>query len=139
AAGAPPGPAAEGPLSARLLATKERRTVDPADVAQLDELDELLERADAVVWSRGTSLAAHPSLTPAALRADHPHLTVTTVTPFGLEGPWADRPATELTVQAWSGGVIGLGRGAPDRPPVHVGGQVGEWLTGAQAAAATLV
>ena len=63
-----------------------------------------------------------------------PHLTVTSITPFGLEGPWADKPATEFTVQAWSGGVIGLGRGAQDRAPLFVGGQIGEWLAGAFAA-----
>ena len=46
-------------------------------------------------------------------------------------GPWSDRAATEFTLQAWSGGIVGLGRGAPDRAPVFVGGQIGEWLTGA--------
>ena len=56
------------------------------------------------------------------------------ITPFGLDGPWRDRPATEFTLQAWSGGIVGLGRGAPDRAPVYVGGQVGEWLSGAYAA-----
>jgi len=47
-------------------------------------------------------------------------------------------PATEFTLQAWSGAMIGLGRGAPDRAPVHVGGQIGEWLTGIYAAIGTL-
>ena len=68
----------------------------------------------------------------------YPHLTVTSITPFGLEGPWADKPATEFTLQAWSGGVIGLGRGAQDRAPLFVAGQVGEWLAGAYAAAGTM-
>ena len=53
-------------------------------------------------------------------------------------GPGRDRPATEFTLQAWSGGIVGLGRGAPDRAPVYVGGQVGEYLAGAYASAATL-
>ena len=39
--------------------------------------------------------------------ARHPHLTVTSITPFGLEGPWRDRAATEFTLQAWSGGIVG--------------------------------
>ena len=26
--------------------------------------------------------------------------------------PWRDRPATEFTLQAWSGGIVGLGRGS---------------------------
>ena len=42
------------------------------------------------------------------------------------------------TVQAWSGGVIGLGRGAQDRAPLFVAGQIGEWLAGAYAAAGTM-
>ena len=95
--------------------------------------EELLDRADAVVWSRGSPL------TPDAVRRAAPGATVTSITPFGLEGPWADRPATEFTLQAWSGGIVGLGRGSPDRPPFQVGGQVGEWLTGVYAAIGTMV
>ena len=98
----------------------------------------MLATADAVVWSRG--LDASPALDDALARRHCrrviPHLTVTAITPFGLDGPWADRPATEFTLQAWSGGVVGLGRGAPDRAPLFVGGQIGEWLAGAYAAAA---
>ena len=63
---------------------------------------------------------------------------MTSITPFGLEGPWSDNAATEFTLQAWSGGVVGLARGLPDRAPVHVGGQVGEWLSGLFAAIGTL-
>ena len=48
----------------------------------------------------------------------------------------ATEPATEFTLQAWSGGVIGLGRGAQDRAPCSSAGQIGDWLAGAYAAAA---
>lgn len=139
ASGTPIAEDGEGPLFGFLVGTKQRRTVDPESPEQLDELGQLLARADAVVWSRGSRLAEQPGLAPDVLRGAHPQLTVTAISPFGLDGPWAHRPATEFTLQAWSGGIVGLGRGAPDRPPVHVGGQVGEWLTGAQAAIATLV
>ena len=98
----------------------------------------LLAAADAVVWSAGSKVAEHQRFTPAAMHRAHPHLTVTSITPFGLEGPWRDRAATEFTLQAWSGGIVGLGRGSPDRAPVFVGGQVGEYLAGAYASAATL-
>ena len=67
---------------------------------------------------------------PARSSRRHPHLTVTAITPFGLEGPWSDKPATEFTLQAWSGAIVGLARGRPDRAPVFVGGQIGEWLAG---------
>ena len=94
----------------------------------------MLGRAHAVVWSPGPAADAAGGRTPASLLSGHPHLAVGAITPFGLDGPWRDRPATEFTIQAWSGGIVGLGRGAPDRAPVYVGGQVGEWLSGAYAA-----
>jgi crotonobetainyl-CoA:carnitine CoA-transferase CaiB-like acyl-CoA transferase len=128
----------DGALFNHLAASKQSIVADPHAPGGLASLDDLLESADAVVWSRGSDVAEHPSLTPAEILRAHPHLIVTSITPFGLEGPWADRPATEFTLQAWSGGIIGLGRGTTDRAPVHVGGQVGEWLTGLFAAIGTL-
>lgn len=100
--------------------------------ASADELDAVLAAADVCIWSPGGRMD------PDAIVAAHPHLTVVSITPFGLRTPWSDRPATEFTLQALSGAMIGLGRGAPDRPPVHVAGQVGEWLSGAWAAVGLL-
>lgn len=128
----------DGALFSFLACSKRGVVADPDDAAALDHVHELLAGAHAVVWSRGSRLATHPKLLPQEIRRAHPHLTVTAITPFGLDGPWRDMPATELTLQAWSGGIIGLGRGDPDRAPVHVGGQVGEWLSGAYAAAGTM-
>ena len=96
------------------------------------DADGWLADADVAVWSPGGVSS------PDELRAAHPHLVVTAVTSFGLDGPWADRPATEFTLQAWSGGIVGLARGTPDRPPVHVGGRIGEWLAGVAAGIGTL-
>ncbi len=126
----------DGALFGFLAGGKHSVVAEPAVDADL--LNDLLASADAVVWSRGSSVAQSESFTPAALRRNHPHLTVTSITPFGLDGPWRDRPATEFTLQAWSGGIVGLGRGSPDRAPVFVGGQVGEYLAGAFASAAIL-
>lgn len=129
----------DGALFMFLSSSKQSVVVDPDHGDDLERLRSLLGRADAVVWSPGSRLTAHPMLAPDAIRRDTPHLTVTTITPFGLEGPWSDRAATEFTLQAWSGGIIGLGRGSPTRPPVFVGGQIGEWLAGAQATIGTMV
>lgn len=139
ASGAGPAPGEDGALFTSLASSKRSVTADPDDAAALALVHEMVAGADAVVWSPGTPLAEHPSLAPEALRRALPHLVVTAITPFGRSGPWADRPASELTLQAWSGAVVGLGRGAPDRAPVSVGGQIGAWLAGAHAAIGTMV
>lgn len=128
----------DGALFSYLACSKHSVVADPAESSDIAFVEDLLASADAVVWSRGSALAEHPDAAPAAIHRRHPGLIVTAITPFGLDGPWTDRPATEFTLQAWSGGIVGLGRGAPDRAPVYVGGQVGEYLAGAYASAATL-
>ncbi len=128
----------DGALFSFLAGSKHSVVVDPDVPDDVALLRDLVAGADAVVWSRGSAIVGMGDFTPAALAGAHPDLTVTAITPFGLDGPWADKPATEFTTQAWSGGVIGLGRGAPDRPPLFVAGQIGEWLAGAYAAAGTM-
>jgi crotonobetainyl-CoA:carnitine CoA-transferase CaiB-like acyl-CoA transferase len=137
ASGAAIPPDADGALFNFLHGSKQSVVVDPGTVGP-DALHDRLASADAVVWSRGSAVAAQPALAPGEILRAHPHLTVTSITPFGLEGPWRDKPATEFTLQAWSGGIVGLARGAPERAPFFVGGQIGEWLTGVFAAIGTL-
>ena len=120
----------DGALFSYLACSKHSVIARPE--TDMDFINTLLADADAVVWSLGSIL------TPADIHHAHSHLTVTAITPFGLDGPWRDRPATEFTLQAWSGGIVGLGRGSADRAPVFVGGQVGEYLAGAYASAATI-
>lgn len=136
ASGASIGQGEGGALFSFLAGGKRSVVADPTVTDDLALVNEVLASADAVVWSPGSPLA--DQLAPAALHAEHPHLIVAAITPFGLYGPWSDRAATEFTLQAWSGGIVGLGRGAPDRAPVYVGGQVGDYLSGSYASAAIL-
>jgi crotonobetainyl-CoA:carnitine CoA-transferase CaiB-like acyl-CoA transferase len=129
---------AGGALFSFLACSKHSVVADPDTSADLALLEGLLAGADAVVWSRGSRVAELDRLAPAKILNRHPHLIVTAITPFGLEGPWRDRPATEFTLQAWSGGMMGIGRGSQDRAPIFVGGQVGDWVAGAYASVATL-
>lgn len=128
----------DGALFAFLAGGKQSVVADPvvADDARL--VDDLLGCADAVVWSHGSRVAELARFRPAEMLARRPHLIVAAITPFGLTGPWSGRAATEFTLQAWSGGIVGLGRGAPDRAPVQVGGRVGDYLSGAYTSAAIL-
>ncbi len=138
ASGAVIPPAADGALFNFLGASKRSVVVDAESADDLARLHALLASADAVVWSPGSPVAEHRAFAPGEIRRSHPHLTVTSLTPFGLEGPWHDKAATEFTLQAWSGAIIGLARGKPDRAPVFVGGQIGEWLSGVFGAIGTL-
>ena len=71
-----------------------------------------------------------------ALHTTNPELVVVTISPFGIDGPWAGRVATEFTLQAWCGSTGS--RGLPEEPPLAAGGRIGEWLTGSFAAVAAL-
>lgn len=73
-----------------------------------------------------------------ALWAENPQLVVVSITPFGCDGPWADRPATEFTLQAWCGSTGFRGYPAPDGEPIAAGGRLGEWITGTYAAVGAL-
>ncbi len=77
-----------------------------------------------------------PSLRLRELRRLAPHAIVVAITPFGLEGPWAHAPSSDLTLQAWAGSVFS--RGSPERPPVQIGGRPAEWLGGLFAAVGAL-
>ncbi|MBM3692720.1 MAG: CoA transferase [Actinobacteria bacterium] len=77
-----------------------------------------------------------PALDVAALRRSFPHLVVVSITAFGRSGPWSGRPATDLTIQAESGGL--QFRGPTDRPPVQAGGRISEFLGGLFSAAPAL-
>jgi crotonobetainyl-CoA:carnitine CoA-transferase CaiB-like acyl-CoA transferase len=138
ASGAAIRPGSDGALFSFLAGSKHSVVADPDIDDDVELVNGLLAAADAVVWSGGSKVAESQCFTPFAIHRRHPHLTVMSITPFGLEGPWRDRAATEFTLQAWSGGIVGLGRGEPDRAPVFVGGQVGEYLAGVYASAAML-
>ncbi|HNM83952.1 MAG: CoA transferase [Mycobacterium sp.] len=136
ASGAEVDAQAGGALFSFLACSKHSVVADPATDLQL--VEDLLAGADAVVWSPESRVAAVESLAPQSIYDRHPHLVVTSITAFGLNGPWRDRAATEFTLQGWSGGALGIGRGEQSRAPAHVGGQVGEWVAGAYAAALLL-
>jgi crotonobetainyl-CoA:carnitine CoA-transferase CaiB-like acyl-CoA transferase len=110
------------------------------DLARPDEVAALLAWAgavDAVVWTPGGPHPAPGIVDLDQLRAAAPGVVVTAVTPFGLTGPWADRAATEFTLQALSGGPAL--RGSRAWPPMSAGGQHGEWMIGVFAAVATMI
>jgi crotonobetainyl-CoA:carnitine CoA-transferase CaiB-like acyl-CoA transferase len=73
----------------------------------------------------------------ADFRVRHPRLIQTSIRPYGLSGPSAEWPATELTVEAM-GGLMAI-IGDPDAPPVKAGGEQAQYVAGLNAALATLL
>src|SRR5215207_4788636 len=115
ATGSTPPVNADAPLFSYLNAGK--RSVTPAS-------DGLLAGADVVITTS--------AFDPQGLLDKSPQSVVVTISDFGWTGPWAERPATEFTLQAWSG-LTGF-RGDPAGPPISIGGELGEYMGGAYAA-----
>jgi crotonobetainyl-CoA:carnitine CoA-transferase CaiB-like acyl-CoA transferase len=89
----------------------------------------LVQHADVVIGDHATPASA--------TMPSERQLIYTSIRPFGLDGPYADWPFTELTVEAL-GGVMAI-VGDPDRPPVKLGGEQASYLAGLNAAVATLL
>ena len=96
----------------------------------------LCESADLVFEDAGSNGLAGFGLDFESLRARNPSLSLVSVSAYGSSGPWADRPATEFTLEAEVGNLAY--RGLPERGPVAAGGRVGEWASGAAAAVGAL-
>lgn len=116
------------PLFSYLNAGKRSVTTFATD----DGLANLLAGADIVVVTAGPTAAAGLGVNPGRILDAAPGCVVVTISDFGWTGPWADRAATEFTLQAWAGST-GF-RGQPDGPPISVGGEVGEYQGGVLAA-----
>ncbi|MYA74137.1 MAG: CoA transferase [Acidimicrobiaceae bacterium] len=84
-------------------------------------IEALLEGADLLIESGTVDVES--------IRARYSHLVVLSITPFGLTGPYASRPATEFTIQAESGSI--QFRGRPEREPLTAAGRLAEFMGGA--------
>ena len=93
------------------------------------DLRALFERADVVVTDHLEGIWE-------SLHERFPHLSAVVVSPFGTSSPWASHPATDLTLQAASGGMAP--RGAPGQAPLMVGGDPSYWFAGSVAAVSLL-
>jgi crotonobetainyl-CoA:carnitine CoA-transferase CaiB-like acyl-CoA transferase len=126
----PPG--VDSPLFGYLNAGKRSVVADPSGPV----VAELIERADVVVLTATRAAAERVGLGLDTLVAPGSARIVVTISDFGWTGPWAERAASEFTLQGWCG-ATGF-RGLPDGPPISVGGDVGEYVGGAMAAFAAL-
>ena len=103
----------------RYLRHGQRSVVASPSTQSSGVIESLCAGADLVITS-GTGVQHSPGT------------VIVSITSYGTEGPCADRPATEFTIQADSGAL--LIRGTAEFPPVQMGGRSVEWVAGAYAA-----
>jgi crotonobetainyl-CoA:carnitine CoA-transferase CaiB-like acyl-CoA transferase len=116
---------------------KSSLVLDPTgSKADAAKLRDLVESADVVVDDHVPAWHESVGLDLAAVRERRPDLVVVSVTPYGLDGPFAGRKASALTLFA-AGGAMWL-TGEPDREPVKNWGPQAEYEAGFHAFAAAV-
>ncbi len=95
----------------------------------LDRLRGLLQRTDVVITGWRPSEWAALAITPAGLRAGNPQLILVNLSPFGLDGPWADMVSSDLVGLALGGPLNSCGYDDHSIPPIRPGGDQGYQLT----------
>ncbi|OBG97610.1 acyl-CoA transferase [Mycobacterium sp. E3251] len=128
ATGSPMPDGESSPFFAYLNAGKRSVTYPP----DAERFAAELSAADVVVVTAGREQAAALGVDPQRLLADCPRAIIVTISDFGWTGPYADRAASEFTLQAWAGSP-GF-RGDPAGPPISIGGDLGEYMGGVYAA-----
>lgn len=83
--------------------SKESLTLDLKHPEAGAILEKLMERADVLVQNLGPGAAARLGLSAEALRPAHPGLIVCDISGYGPDGPYRDKKAYDLLIQAEAG------------------------------------
>jgi itaconate CoA-transferase len=94
--------------------SKESLTLDVKHPEAGTLLAKLLERTDVLVQNLAPGAAARLGLSYEALREKHPRLIVCDISGYGADGPYRDKKAYDLLIQAESGFLSVTG--SPDEP-----------------------
>ncbi|WP_413318071.1 CoA transferase [Agrococcus sp. 1P02AA] len=102
------------------------------DPQALDAVLRLIDGADIVIENFRPGVCKRLGIDPEVLRGKRPELIWVSISGFGQVGPWRDKPAYDMIVQALSG-VMSL-TGEPGRPAVRLGIPAGDLVAGMFAA-----
>jgi crotonobetainyl-CoA:carnitine CoA-transferase CaiB-like acyl-CoA transferase len=123
-----------------LNTNKRGAVLDLVDPSSRPELERLIEHADILIHNFRPAQMAARGIDYDRLRAVNPRLVVCSITPFGLDGPYRDYAAEEITV-AHGGGWAWVSPGAsehPELPPLKAFGHQSNLHAGLSAAVASL-
>ena len=131
------GPPFVGGESTYFLAVnrgKKSVVIDLATQAGRETARRLARTVDVVVENFRTGYMATVGLDYESLAAEHPGLVYCSMTSYGENGPYKERPGYDVMVSAL-GGMMGI-TGDPDGPPAKTGVAVLDIVTGMHAATA---
>lgn len=111
--------------------SKESLALDLKNPDDLAALRKLLLKADVVLQNFRPGVIERLGLDYKAVKEINPRIVYASITGWGLEGPWVERPGQDLLAQARSG-VMWL-NGDADQGPVPFGLAVADMLAGAAA------
>ncbi len=120
----------------RINRSKRSIALDLKQEAARDAFRVLAGRSDVVVENLRPGTMRDLGLDPRDLLDANPRLIYAAVTGWGLSGPYADRPALDIIVQAMSG--LMSVTGEEDGPPVKVGVSISDLTAGLYATIAVM-
>jgi crotonobetainyl-CoA:carnitine CoA-transferase CaiB-like acyl-CoA transferase len=124
----PPMVGTESTLFLELNPGKQSIVLDLKTTSARERLARMVREADIVITGYGPAVLARLGLEYEELKRDNPQLIYCGISGWGVKGPMADLPATELAVQAMAGLTRHLG--APNGPPVRQGFDMASVATG---------
>lgn len=110
---------------------KESFAADLKDPEQLESVRRLINGADVMIHNFRPGVMERLGLDYATVHALNPRLVYLSITGYGQEGPWRDRPGQDLLAQALSG-LMWLS-GDADDGPVPMGLAIADMFAGAHA------
>ena len=129
-------PSERSALFAYLNANKRSIVLDLDSSSGLETAHELIAAVDVVVESFAPGFLASLGLGYEEVSGNNPAVVVTSVTPWGQDGPYRDYEVTDLIAWAASGAMYS--GGLPGREPLRVGSSLSYFSTGMLASIATM-
>ncbi|MEO8558473.1 MAG: CoA transferase [Rhodospirillales bacterium] len=111
-----------------LNSNKESITIDLQSAAGRDIVRKLATRADVLIENFTVGVMERHGVGWEQLRPMNPRLIYASGKGYGLDGPYRDYPAMDLTIQAVSGAMNATG--FPDGPPVKAGPAICDFMGG---------
>jgi CoA:oxalate CoA-transferase len=109
---------------------KESFTANFKSAEGIAAAKKLIERADVMICNFRPGVMKKLGLDYESVKKINPRLVYGTVTGYGNEGPWVEKPGQDLLAQSLSGVTWLTGNGGPDAPPVPMGLSAGDMFAG---------